>query len=29
LRELATSLYGVAPAVDFVEIAGIIDNSRS
>ncbi len=28
LRERVTSLYGVAPAIDFVEIAEIVDNSR-
>ena len=29
LRERVTSLYGVAPAIEFVEIAGIVDNSAS
>lgn len=27
LRERVTGLYGVAPAIDFVEIAQIVDNS--
>ena len=27
LRERVTGLYGVAPALEFVEIAGIVDNS--
>jgi hypothetical protein len=27
LRERVTSLYGVAPAIDFAEIAEIVDNS--
>ncbi|MFF3410642.1 hypothetical protein ACFYW8_31425 [Streptomyces sp. NPDC002742] len=27
LRERVTGLYGVAPAIDFVEIAEIVDNS--
>jgi hypothetical protein len=27
LRELATGLYGVAPTIEFVEIAQIVDNS--
>ena len=27
LRELVTGLYGVAPTIDFVEIAQIVDNS--
>jgi heme-degrading monooxygenase HmoA len=29
LRERVTTLYGVKPSVDFVEIAQIVDNSRS
>ena len=29
LREQATDLYGVAPAIEFVEIAQIVDNSDS
>ncbi len=29
MRERITGLYGVAPAVDFVEIAQIVDNSGS
>jgi heme-degrading monooxygenase HmoA len=29
LRERVTGLYGVAPAIDFVEIAEIVDNSGS
>jgi hypothetical protein len=29
LRERATSLYGVTPSIDFVEIAQIVDNSGS
>ncbi len=28
LRELVTGLYGVAPVIQFVEIAEIVDNSR-
>jgi hypothetical protein len=28
LRERVTGLYGVRPAIDFVEIAEIVDNSR-
>jgi heme-degrading monooxygenase HmoA len=28
LREQVTGLYGVAPAIEFVEIAEIVDNSR-
>jgi heme-degrading monooxygenase HmoA len=28
LRERVTGLYGVAPAIEFVEIAEIVDNSR-
>jgi hypothetical protein len=27
LRERVTSLYGVAPSIDFVEIAQVVDNS--
>jgi hypothetical protein len=27
LRERVTGLYGVAPAIDFAEIAEIVDNS--
>jgi hypothetical protein len=27
LRERVTDLYGVAPAIDFAEIAEIVDNS--
>jgi heme-degrading monooxygenase HmoA len=29
LRERVTGLYGVAPAIDYVEIAEIVDNSGS
>jgi hypothetical protein len=29
LRERVTTLYGVKPSVNFVEIAQIVDNSRS
>jgi hypothetical protein len=29
LRERVTGLYGVAPSIDFVEIAEIVDNSAS
>jgi hypothetical protein len=29
LREMATKLYGVAPGIEFVEIAAIVDNTRS
>jgi hypothetical protein len=29
LRERVTGLYGVAPRIDFVEIAEIVDNSKS
>ena len=29
LRERVTGLYGVAPVIDFVEIAAIVDNSAS
>jgi hypothetical protein len=29
LRERVTDLYGVAPAIEFVEIAQIVDNSSS
>ena len=29
LRERVTGLYGVAPAIDFVEIAQIVDNASS
>jgi heme-degrading monooxygenase HmoA len=29
LRERVTGLYGAAPAIDFVEIAEIVDNSGS
>jgi heme-degrading monooxygenase HmoA len=29
LRERVTGLYGVAPAIEFPEIAGIVDNSAS
>jgi hypothetical protein len=29
LRNLVTGLYGVAPTIDFVEIAQIVDNSDS
>jgi hypothetical protein len=29
LRERVTGLYGVAPAIEFVEIAAIVDNSAS
>lgn len=29
LREQVTSLYGVAPAINFVEIAAVVDNSAS
>ena len=29
LRERVTDLYGVAPSVEFVEIAQIVDNSRA
>jgi hypothetical protein len=29
LRERVTGLYGVAPAIEFVEIAQIVDNSDS
>jgi hypothetical protein len=29
LREMVTGLYGVPPSIEFVEIAGIVDNSRS
>jgi len=29
LRERVTGLYGVAPAIEFVEIAGIVDNPAS
>jgi heme-degrading monooxygenase HmoA len=29
LRERVTGLYGVAPSIEFVEIAEIVDNSRS
>jgi heme-degrading monooxygenase HmoA len=28
LRERVTGLYGVAPSIEFVEIAEIVDNSR-
>jgi heme-degrading monooxygenase HmoA len=28
MRERVTRLYGVAPTIDFVEIAQIVDNSR-
>jgi hypothetical protein len=29
VRELVTGLYGVAPTIEFVEIAQIVDNSES
>ncbi|MCX5213718.1 hypothetical protein OG689_31370 [Kitasatospora sp. NBC_00240] len=29
LRERVTDLYGAAPAIEFVEIAEIVDNSKS
>ena len=29
MRERVTRLYGVAPTIDFVEIAEIVDNSRT
>jgi hypothetical protein len=29
LRERVTTLYGVKPTINFVEIAQIVDNSRS
>jgi hypothetical protein len=29
LRERVTGLYGVAPVIDFVEIAELVDNSRA
>jgi len=29
LRERVTGLYGLAPSIDFVEIAQIVDNSGS
>jgi heme-degrading monooxygenase HmoA len=29
LRERVTGLYGVPPSIDFVEIAEIVDNSKS
>lgn len=29
LRERVTGLYGVAPTIDFVEIAAIVDNSAA
>ena len=29
LRERVTSLYGVPPTIDFVEVAEIVDNTRS
>ncbi len=29
VRELVTDLYGAAPSIEFVEIAEIVDNSRS
>jgi len=29
VRELVTGLYGVAPKIEFVEIAQIVDNSRA
>ena len=29
LRERVTGLYGVAPSIEFAEIAEIVDNSRS
>lgn len=29
VRELVTGLYGVAPTIEFVEIAQIVDNSRA
>jgi len=29
MRERVTGLYGVAPAIDFVQIAEIVDNSAS
>jgi len=29
LRERVAGLYGVAPAVDFVEIAQVVDNTRT
>ena len=29
VRELVTGLYGAAPSIEFVEIAEIVDNSRS
>ena len=29
LRERVTGLYGVAPTIDFLEIAAIVDNSRA
>lgn len=29
LREQVTGLYGAAPSIEFVEIAEIVDNSRS
>lgn len=29
LRQMVTGLYGVPPSIEFVEIAEIVDNSRS
>lgn len=29
LRQRVTGLYGVAPSIEFVEVAEIVDNSRS
>lgn len=29
LRDMVTGLYGVAPSVEFVEIAGIVDNAHT
>jgi len=29
LRERVTGLYGVSPSIEFVQIAEIVDNSRS
>ena len=29
VRELVTGLYGVAPSIEFVEIAELVNNSRS
>jgi hypothetical protein len=29
LRERVTGLYGVAPTIEFVDIAQVVDNSRS